>query len=170
MSQYNPHIAGQYNPLYTLNNQGFFIAHNMIFCTNFLYMFWVIPHPSTSGKLSFWESATSNVIILVVAVIGTGPHPKYIYVYFQYTTHTYLISYIHVHIFVFFYLCLGLGVWYFQRLVFFMVGLVEDFFWEDIDLLLHFFVTNTLRIRRVWKPGKTKQVGHFHISTILFQN
>ena len=26
MAYYNPHITGQYNPLYTLNNQGIFTA------------------------------------------------------------------------------------------------------------------------------------------------
>ena len=27
MVYYNPYITGQYNPLYSLTNQGFFIAH-----------------------------------------------------------------------------------------------------------------------------------------------
>ena len=27
MVYYNPHLSVEYNPLYTLNNQGFFIAH-----------------------------------------------------------------------------------------------------------------------------------------------
>ena len=31
MMYYNPYISGQYNPLYTLNNQCFFIAHNDFF-------------------------------------------------------------------------------------------------------------------------------------------
>ena len=31
MMYYNPYITGQYNPLYTLNNQCFFIAHNDFF-------------------------------------------------------------------------------------------------------------------------------------------
>ena len=31
MAYYNPYITGQYNPLYTLNNQCFFIAHNDFF-------------------------------------------------------------------------------------------------------------------------------------------
>ena len=36
MVYYTPYITGQYNPLYTLSNQGFFIAHLIFYTMKFL--------------------------------------------------------------------------------------------------------------------------------------
>ena len=33
MAYYNPHITGHYNPLDTLNNEGFFFIAHMLFMT-----------------------------------------------------------------------------------------------------------------------------------------
>ena len=52
MLYYNPYITGQYNPLYTLNNQGFFhCSHGLM----------DVPQQSASSIISFWGGSNLRV-------------------------------------------------------------------------------------------------------------